>query len=220
MQVIAEVLQQHSGRFAVDLGIDLRSGPAARQRWFLAAILYGARISGQLAGRTYQVFAARGIYTPEAILAQGWDNLVVLLDQGGYARYDFKTATKLLQGDGRPARAVSGSLERLHDLSRGYADLESRLRGLGAGIGPTTVNISSGSSGASDRATPPRSPLAQQASEHLWATPPASRREAALEALTLAWQAHRSRATTWLDVGGGPGAPGLVVAAPPEPEWS
>ena len=108
MQVIAEVLHQNPGRFAVELGIDLRSGPEARQRWFLAAILYGARISGQLAARTYQVFAAQGIYAPEAILAQGWDNLVVLLDEGGYARYDFKTATKLLKVMSRPSRTVSG----------------------------------------------------------------------------------------------------------------
>ena len=117
MPVIAEVLQQHPGRFAAELGIDLRSGPEARQRWFLAAILYGARISGPLAGRTYQVFAARGIYTPEAILAQGWDNLVVLLDQGGYARYDFKTATKLLKVMAALQEQYQGSLERLHDLS-------------------------------------------------------------------------------------------------------
>ena len=173
------------------LGIDLRSGPAARQRWFLAAILYGARISGQLAGRTYQVFAARGIYTPEAILAQGWDNLVVLLDQGGYARYDFKTATKLLRVMAALQEQYQGSLERLHDLSRSYADLESRLRGLGAGIGPTTVNIFLRElRGIWDRATPPLSPLAQQAGEHLGLFPPGLTPEAALEALTLAWQAQ------------------------------
>ena len=71
MRVIAEVLQQYSGRFAVELGIDLRSGPAARQRWFLAAILYGARISGQLAGRTYRVFAARGFIPPRPSWPRG-----------------------------------------------------------------------------------------------------------------------------------------------------
>ena len=191
MQVIAEVLQQYSGRFAVALGIDLRSGPAARQRWFLAAILYGARISGQLAARTYQVFAAQGIYTPEAILAQGWDNLVVRLDEGGYARYDFKTATKLLKVMAALQEQYQGSLERLHDLSRSYADLESRLRGLGAGIGPTTVNIFLRElRGIWDRATPPLSPLAQQAGEHLGLFSPGLTPEAALKALTLAWEAQ------------------------------
>lgn len=191
MPVITEVLQQHPGRFAVELGIDVRSGPEARQRWFLAAILYGARISGQLAGRTYQVFAAQGIYTPEAILAQGWDNLVVRLDEGGYARYDFKTATKLLRVMAALQEQYQGSLERLHDLSRSYADLESRLRGLGAGIGPTTVNIFLRElRGIWARATPPLSPLAQRAGEHLGLFPSGLTPEAALEALTLAWQAQ------------------------------
>jgi hypothetical protein len=191
MSVIAEVLQQFSGRFAVELGIDLRSGPEARQRWFLAAILYGARISGQLAARTYQVFAALGIYTPEAILAQGWDHLVARLDEGGYARYDLKTATKLLRVMAALKEQYQGSLERLHDLSRSYADLESRLRGLGAGIGLTTVNIFLRElRGIWDRATPPLSPPAQQAGEHLGLWPPGLTPEAALEALTLAWQAQ------------------------------
>jgi hypothetical protein len=191
MQVIAEVLQQNQGRFAVELGIDLRSGPQARQRWFLAAILYGARISGWLAARTYQVFAAQGIYAPEAILAQGWDNLVVLLDEGGYARYDFKTATKLLKVMTTLIEQYRGSLERLHDLSRSYADLESRLRGLGAGIGPTTVNIFLRElRGIWARATPPLSPLAQQAGVRLGLLPPGLTPEAALAALTLAWHAQ------------------------------
>jgi len=191
MQVITEVLQQHPGRFAAELGIDLHAGPEARQQWFLAAILYGARISGRLAARTYSVFAARKLYTPEAILAQGWDNLVILLDEGGYARYDFKTATKLLRVMSTLKEAYQGSLERLHDLSGSYADLESRLRGLGAGIGPTTVNIFLRElRGIWARATPPLSPLAQGAGERLGLFPSGLTPEAALEALTLAWQAQ------------------------------
>jgi hypothetical protein len=191
MQAIAEVLSRYSGRFAAELGIDLRSGPEARQKWFLAAILYGARISGQLAARTYLVFASRGLWAPEAILAQGWDNLVILLDEGGYARYDFKTATKLLKVMGSLKEQYQGSLERLHDLSGSYADLEGRLRALGAGIGPATVNIFLRElRGIWTRATPPLGPLAQRAGEHLGLLPPGLTPEAALEALSGEWQAQ------------------------------
>jgi hypothetical protein len=191
MQAIAEVLSRYSGRFAAELGIDLRSGPEARQKWFLAAILYGARISGQLAARTYRVFAVRGIWSPEAILAQGWDNLVILLDEGGYARYDFKTATKLLKVMGSLIEQYQGSVERLHDLSESYADLEGRLRALGSGIGPATVNIFLRElRGIWTRATPPLGSLAQQAGEHLGLLPPGLTPEAALEALTREWQAQ------------------------------
>jgi hypothetical protein len=189
MHVIAEVLTRFPGRFAAELGIDLRSGPAARQQWFLAAILYGARISGQLAARTYRVLAARDLWTPEAILAQGWDNLVELLDEGGYARYDFKTATKLLEVMQALKDRYQGSLERLHDLSGSYANLEARLRGLAAGIGPATVNIFLRElRGIWGRATPPLSPLAQRAGEHLGLLLPGLTPEAALEALGQEWR--------------------------------
>jgi hypothetical protein len=191
VQAIADLLSLYPGRFAAELGIDLRSGPKARQQWFLAAILYGGRISGQLAARTYRVFAARSIFTPEDILAQGWDNLVILLDEGGYARYDFKTATKLLKVMGALNERYRGSLERIHDLSESYEELEGRLQALGSGIGPTTVNIFLRElRGIWVRATPPLSPLAQSAGEYLGLFPPGLSPEAALEALALEWQAQ------------------------------
>jgi len=191
MQAIAELLTRYPGRFAAELGIDLRAGPEARQRWFLAAILYGGRISGQLAARTYRVFAARGIYTPEDILAQGWDNLVILLDEGGYTRYDFKTATKLLKVMSALKETNQGSLERIHNLSESYEDLESRLQALGPGIGPTTVNIFLRElRGIWARATPPLSPLAQSAGEHLGLFPAGLSSGAALEALIQEWESQ------------------------------
>jgi len=168
MQIISRLLSRVGGRFATELGIALKAGPEERQKWFLAAILYGARISGQLAARTYKVFAARGVYTPQAILAQGWDNLVVLLDEGGYARYDFKTATKLLQVMASLQEEYQGSLERLHQVSRYYEYLEVRIRALAPGIGPATANIFLRElRDIWAKATPPLSSLAQLAGEHL-----------------------------------------------------
>ena len=114
---------------------------------------------------------------------------MVLLDEGGYARYDFKTATKLLNVMGTLKEQYQGSLERLHALSGSYADLEARLRGLAGGIGPATVNIFLRElRGIWARATPPLSPLAQRAGEHLGLFPPGLTPEAALEALTLEWR--------------------------------
>ena len=191
MQAIADLLARFPGRFATELGIDLSTGAEARQQWFLAAILYGGRISGQLAARTYRVFAARGIFTPESILAQGWDNLVVLLDEGGYARYDFKTATKLLRVMSALKEDYQGSVERVHDLSESYLDLESRLLALAPGIGPTTVNIFLRElRGIWVKATPPLSPLVQRAAEHCELIPSGLAPEAALSALTAAWEAQ------------------------------
>jgi hypothetical protein len=191
MEIMAELLEKYQGRFARELGLDLKSGPAARQLWFLAAIFYGARISGVLAARTFRVFAAAGVDGPEAILAQGWDNLVVLLDRGGYARYDFKTATKLLRSMESLQDRYQGSLERLHEAAAAASDLERRLIELAPGIGPATVNIFLRElRGVWPKADPPLSPLAQAAAEHLDLLPRGLDPRSALRELERHWQAQ------------------------------
>jgi hypothetical protein len=104
----AEVIRRFGGRYSAELGIDLSTADAREVfKWFLAAVLFAARISGNLATRTYRAFAQEDLVTPRKILERGWDGLVAVLDAGGYVRYDFKTATKLLN--------VCGSLAQLGD---------------------------------------------------------------------------------------------------------
>lgn len=139
---IRSLMESAGGRFSKELGIDLRSSkPREIFRWFLAAILFGARISERLATRTFQVFDREGVASPEKILNRGWDGLVQLLDEGGYARYDFKTATKLLGVAQALEEQYGGDLNRLHRMASNGADLENRLQSLGKGIGQVTVNI-------------------------------------------------------------------------------
>jgi endonuclease III len=189
MKTFSELLERYGGRFAAELGIDVKAGPRERQKWFLAAILFGARISGRLAARTYRVFMARKILTPEAILAQGWDGLVALLDEGGYARYDFKTATKLLKVMESLQRDYQGSLEGLHQASRDPGDLEARLQALAPGIGPGTVNIFLRElREVWFKAIPPLSSLAQAAAEQEGFLPTGLDPQEALERLAELWQ--------------------------------
>ncbi len=191
MQEFADLLERLGGRFAAALDLDLKAGPEERQKWFLAAILYGARISGTLAARTYRVFAARGVYGPEAVLAQGWDHLVALLDEGGYTRYDYKTATKLLRVMASLKERYQGDLERLHAAAAAGDDLEARLRDLAPGIGEGTVNIFLRElRGIWAKATPALSPLALQAAESLGLLPPGRGAREALKALEAEWRAQ------------------------------
>jgi endonuclease III len=139
---IRSLMESAGGRFSKELGIDLCSSkPREIFRWFLAAILFGARISERLATRTFQVFDREGVASPEKILNRGWDGLVQLLDEGGYARYDFKTATKLLGVAKALEEQYGGDLNRLHAIASDGVDLENRLQSLGKGIGQVTVNI-------------------------------------------------------------------------------
>lgn len=110
-------------------------------KWFLASKLFGARIGTNIAIKTYKGFEKRGVVSPERILETGWDGLVRILDDGGYVRYDFSTATKLLEIMEDLKRDYNGDLNRLQQKAGDEKDLEYRLKSLGKGIGAVTVNI-------------------------------------------------------------------------------
>jgi endonuclease III len=124
--------------YAGELGLDL-SRPEDRFKWFLASMLYAKRISAEIARRTYRRFEEEGLTTPRAILEAGWDRLVEVLDSGGYTRYDFSTASNLLEAMNKLIGEY-GDLEGLHEASADPRDLERRLMEF-RGIGPVGVNI-------------------------------------------------------------------------------
>ena len=135
-------VERYGQPFSEMLGIDLRSRRAEEiSKWFLASILYSKPIRESSATSTYRVFEAEGVVSPSKIVETGWDGLVSLLDEGGYTRYDFSTATKLLSVFGNLQKRYGGDLNLLHKAAGDSDDLQERLRGLGKGIGPTTVSI-------------------------------------------------------------------------------
>jgi len=123
--------------YSKELGLDLRRSED-RFRWFLASILFAKRISADTAKKTYLLFEAEGLTTPDAILRAGWDKLVEVLDAGGYVRYDFSTASTFLET--MEKIKARGGLERMHEEAAGPEDLEKRLQEL-KGVGPVATNI-------------------------------------------------------------------------------
>jgi len=121
-----------------ELGLDVRH-TEDRFKWFLASLLFAKRISAKVAMTTFKQLENAGLTSPEAIVTTGWDTLVELLDSGGYVRYDFSTASNLLETMAKLKKNY-GSLENLHTQALDSRDLENRLREL-KGIGPVAVNI-------------------------------------------------------------------------------
>ena len=64
-----------------------------------------------------------------------------ILDEGGYTRYDFSTADRLLEVFGNLEKQYGGDLTRLYKESKTGAEVEANLKRLGKGIGDTTVSI-------------------------------------------------------------------------------
>jgi hypothetical protein len=197
-----EWVKRCGGRYARALGIELAAPDAGeRFKWFLAAMLYGTRISESLATRTWRAFAEHGVLKPELILDTGWDGLVAILDAGGYVRYDYKTATKLLDACTALMRDYGGSLDNLHDAASDPRDLEQRIKSLGKGIGDTTIGIFLRElRGIWDQAEPPLSPLALAGANALgYLRPVVDDADRALRRLKQVWAADGQPAAGFAD---------------------
>lgn len=110
-------------------------------KWFLASILFGARISETIAKNTYKTFEKYRLLTPRKILDAGWAFLVnPIMREGGYVRYDGKTSTQVLKNCETLLKKYNGSLNELHEKVKDSNDLENRLLEF-YGIGLITVNI-------------------------------------------------------------------------------
>ena len=129
-------------RYSEVLGINLDNGDDGEIfKWFLAAVLFGAPITESSVLKTYRRFEERCVLTPIKIVEAGWDGLVKILDEGGYTRYDFKTAHKLSRVMGNLIAKYDGSLNLLHREAADSVDLEKRLKELGKGLGDVTISI-------------------------------------------------------------------------------
>src|SRR6516225_9160281 len=68
---------QHSQLYSEELDIDLaKRSDSAYFRWFLASLLFGARISETTAKNTYRSFIRHGLIRPKRIMDAGWDFLI------------------------------------------------------------------------------------------------------------------------------------------------
>jgi endonuclease III len=123
-----------------DLGIRPETGRERELfKWLLACLLFGKPVQQEVAGRAYVELARENLVTPQAIVDAGWDKLVEILDRGHYVRYDFSTATKLLEVC-RTLIDRYGTVRQLLRQSGSRADLVRRLQEF-KGIGPTTARI-------------------------------------------------------------------------------
>lgn len=140
-QTIKKLLKCFPKTFSEELGIDLALRSEKEVfKWFLASLLFGARISSKIAAKTYKQFERTNLTVPEAIQKAGWNRLVEVLDEGGYARYDYKTANMLLDITKRLQEQYGGKILTLKERAAHYEELEKMLREF-KGVGPVTVNI-------------------------------------------------------------------------------
>jgi hypothetical protein len=122
------------------LGIDLSSRREGELfKWLLACLLFGKPIQQEIAERAYTRLVSASLRNPDAVLGAGWDELVRLLDEAHYVRYDFSTATKLLEVC-QELKQCYGNMTKLIAQARTASELSARLQEF-KHIGPVTARI-------------------------------------------------------------------------------
>lgn len=165
---LARLLHDYGDLYSARLGIALSGlDPGELFRWFLASMLVGARIAESVAGRTYEAFLEHGLGTPDRIAAASFGELVQIMGEGGYVRYDGITSRKVQGAAVKLLHDYGGDLNRLHAAASDAPDLERRLEAF-KGIGPTTAGIFLRElRGLWPKADPPPGELAELAAAHL-----------------------------------------------------
>ena len=108
-------------------------------KWFLACLLFGKPIQTEIAEQAYRELVGAGLTSADAITRAGWDKLVRLLDDAHYVRYDFSTATKLLEVCQELTRRY-GTVTKLLSSAHTLSELSKKLQEF-KHIGPVTARI-------------------------------------------------------------------------------
>jgi len=128
------------GRYSAELGIDVDAGDAEVERWFLAATLFGARITAQVAERAFGELAGAGLARIGQVRHVPSADLIGLLDAGGYARYDFQTATRLVELSEVVDDRYGGQVAPIGRRFPVYPELRAALDAL-PGWGQVTIRL-------------------------------------------------------------------------------
>lgn len=128
------------GRYSAALGIDVDAGDAQVERWFVAATLFGARIPARTAEKTFRLFAAAGVARIGQLRHAPSGDLIAVLDAGGYARYDFRTATRLVELSEIVGERYGDQVAVIGRTYTACADLSAALDAL-PGWGPVTIRL-------------------------------------------------------------------------------
>ncbi len=133
---------ERSKLYSEELGLDLGTRRESEYfLWFLASVLFGARISETIARNTFHAFQTHNLVTPRRILAAGWEFLVnPIMREGGYVRYDGRKSTQILRDCEQLMKEYGGRVGRIHEAARTPQELERRILDF-YGVGPVTANI-------------------------------------------------------------------------------
>ncbi|MCX5416231.1 endonuclease [Streptomyces sp. NBC_00059] len=135
------LLEKHGTTYAAEAGIRLRDTPQPLYQLLVLSDLLSARIRANVAVASARALFSHRLRTPRRMADATWQERVDALGEGGYRRYDERTATQLGDGARLLLDAYGGDLRRMRGEADG--DLDALRAGLRSfpGIGPAGSDI-------------------------------------------------------------------------------
>ncbi|MFY0729957.1 DNA methylase [Pseudomonas sp. NFX15] len=132
----------HTNISAKDLHISLDdANEEGLFKWLIASFLMGKRIQADIAVKAYQVIVDKHHRdTPRKLAHCSHRELVAMLGEAHYVRYDETTASRLLALAAKLNGEYAGKVRKILEASANRAEFEQRLSAF-EGIGPKTVEI-------------------------------------------------------------------------------
>ncbi|WP_394811183.1 endonuclease [Streptomyces xanthii] len=140
-KVLHALLDEHGLTYAAEAGIRLKDTPQPLYRTLVLATLLSTRIRASVGVATARALYDAGLRDPRRMADATWQQRVDALGEGGYRRYDERTATQLGDGARLLLDDCGGDLRRLRERADGDAGaLRASLRRT-PGLGPTGTEI-------------------------------------------------------------------------------
>jgi endonuclease III len=125
---------------AAEFNLDILSGDNDMFRWFLLCYLFGKPIRSESAVATWRLLVDKKIDTPWAIIDASERQLIRLLHEGGYTRYQHVTSRGLNACMERLILEYEGSLLLMLESSLDEDEFSKILQKL-HGVGPKVAEI-------------------------------------------------------------------------------
>ncbi|MFG2628923.1 endonuclease [Streptomyces sp. NPDC048473] len=140
-RTVEVLLSRYGTTYAAEAGVRLRNTPQPLYQLLVLSDLLSARIRASVAVAAARALFAHGMRSPDRMIGATWQQRVDALGEGGYRRYDERTATQLGAGAELLLVEYGGDLRRLRKEADGdLGILRSGLRRT-PGMGPAGADI-------------------------------------------------------------------------------
>jgi hypothetical protein len=138
---VAALIEHQGTLYSEEMGANIaRDTPQELFHWLIGTIMLSARIGAGNAIRGCRALREHDLHKIDVILDRDYWDIVKVLNENGYARYDESTA-RYLKDTAEWARDTwDGDLRKLRDASDGAADILEKLKEA-KGLGDTGADI-------------------------------------------------------------------------------